>query len=202
MPVRSPAPRRGRWVPGVNVCAPWRLACISWAALSSARPSSVVRYITCLLLLVSPPPVSAPATNRARTLRKGISSVETGIAAVRQAYDGRSVRPRCCVLRSRFGRVGLGLHPFTPSLRCGSLSSGSEANPCGCIVSLAYGKVRLLLTGTRFAEGYAPDLRHRLMWARMLRLASHLTRPQLLRRPDQDDLLLSAWSGVLSCFTS
>src|SRR5215212_8806755 len=110
MPVRSPAPRRGRWVPGVNVCAPWRLACISWAALSSARPSSVVRYITSLLLLVSPPPVSAPAADRARTLREAISSLETGIAAVRQAYDGRPVRPCCRLLRSRLGGVGLGLH--------------------------------------------------------------------------------------------
>ena len=68
------------------------------------------------LLVIRTPPVSAPATNRTCTLRKDISSLETGIAAVRQAYDGRSVRPRCCVLRSRFGRVGLGLHPFTPFL--------------------------------------------------------------------------------------
>jgi hypothetical protein len=199
----------------VNVCAPWRSACISWAALSSALPSSTVRYITYLLLLVSPPPVSAPATDRARTLRKGISSLETAIAAVGQAYDGRSVRPRCRLLRSRFGRVSLGLHLYsfplswhlviddkvllaalalarfddTPRRTLGL----GDSNPCGCMVSLTYGKVRLLLAGTLLAEGYAPDLRHRLMWARMLRLASHLARPQLLRRhPDQDDLLSSA----------
>jgi hypothetical protein len=183
--------------------------------MSSARPSSTVRYFTCLLLLVSPPPVSAPATDRARTLRKGISSLETGIAAVRQAYDGRSVRPRCRLLRSRFGRVSLGLHLYsfplswhlviddkvllaalalarfddTPRRTLGL----GDSNPYGCMVSLTYGKVRLLLAGTLLAEGYAPDLRHRLMWARMLRLASHLARPQLLRRhPDQDDLLSSA----------
>ena len=38
-----------------------------------------------LLLVIRTPPVSAPATNRACTLRKGISSLETGIAAVGQA---------------------------------------------------------------------------------------------------------------------
>ena len=37
------------------------------------------------LLLIRMPPVSTPATNRARTLRKRMSSIETGIAAVRQA---------------------------------------------------------------------------------------------------------------------
>jgi hypothetical protein len=37
------------------------------------------------LLAIRTPPVSTPATNRACTLRKGISSLETGIAAVRQA---------------------------------------------------------------------------------------------------------------------
>src|SRR5215216_1962072 len=113
MPMRSPAASRGRWVPGGNVCAPWRSACISWAALSSARPSSAVRVISGLLLLVSPPPVGPPATNRARTLRKGISSLETAIAAVRQAYDGRSVGPRCRLLRSRLGSVSLGLHLYS-----------------------------------------------------------------------------------------
>src|SRR5215213_3780377 len=114
--MRSPAASRGRWVPGGNVCAPWRSACISWAALSSARPSSavrVMRVISGLLLLVSPPPVGPPATNRARTLRKGIYSLETAIAAVRQAYDGRSVGPRCRLLRPRFGRVSLGLHLYS-----------------------------------------------------------------------------------------
>src|SRR5215208_5496848 len=215
MPMRSPAASRGRWVPGGNVCAPWRSACISWAALSSARPSSAVRVISGLLLLVSPPPVGPPATNRARTLRKGISSLETAIAAVRQAYDGRSVGPRCRLLRPRLGSVSLGLHLYsfpsswhlviddkvplaalvlarfddTPRRTLGL----GDSNPCGCMVSLTYGKVRLLLASALLAEGYAPDLRHRLMWAGMLRLASHLTLPQLLRRhPDQDDLLPSA----------
>jgi|SRR5215213_1737971 hypothetical protein len=37
-----------------------------------------------LLLVIGTPLVSTPATNCARTLRKGISSLETGIAAVRQ----------------------------------------------------------------------------------------------------------------------
>ena len=68
-----------------------------------------------------------------------------------------------------------------------------DSNPWGCMVSLAYGKVHLLLASALLAEGYAPDLRHRLMWAAMLRPASHLTLPQLLRRSlDQDDLLPSA----------
>jgi hypothetical protein len=105
----------------VNVCAPWRSACISWAALSSALPSSTVRYITYLLLLVSPPLVSAPATNRVRTLRQDISSLETPIAAVRQAYDGRPVRPRCRLLRFLLGGVGLGLHLYSLPLGCGCL---------------------------------------------------------------------------------
>ena len=64
------------------------------------------------LLLVGSPPVSGPTTNRARTLRKDISSLETGIAAIRQAYDGRPVRPRCRLLRFLFGGVGLGLHLY------------------------------------------------------------------------------------------
>ena len=62
------------------------------------------------LLVIRTPPVSAPATNRARTLRKGISSLETGIAAVRQAYDGRPVRSRRRLLGCFFGRVGPGFH--------------------------------------------------------------------------------------------
>src|SRR5829696_5281402 len=49
MPMRCAAASRGTCVPSVNVCAPWRSACISWAARSSARASSVVRSILCLL---------------------------------------------------------------------------------------------------------------------------------------------------------
>ena len=62
------------------------------------------------LLLIRTPPVSTPVTNRARTLRKGISSLETGIAAVRQAYDGRPVRSRRCLLRFPLGGVGPSFH--------------------------------------------------------------------------------------------
>jgi hypothetical protein len=62
------------------------------------------------LLLVRTPPVSTPATNRARTLRKGISSLQTGIAAIRQAYDGRPVRSRRCLLGCFLGRVGPRFH--------------------------------------------------------------------------------------------
>jgi hypothetical protein len=62
------------------------------------------------LLVIRTPPVSAPATNRARTLRKGISSLETGIAAVRQAYDGRPVRSRRCLLGCFLGGVGPSFH--------------------------------------------------------------------------------------------
>src|SRR5215211_3182072 len=113
MPLRLAASRKERWVPGTNVCAPWRSAWICCAASRSARPSSAARLITPLLLLVGVPPVSAPATNRARTLRKGISSLETGIAAVRQAYDGRPVCPRCRLLGFLFGGVGLGLHLYS-----------------------------------------------------------------------------------------
>src|SRR5215218_5267250 len=121
MPVRLAASRKGRRVPGRNVCAPWRSACTSWAASSSASPSSAARLITPLLLLVGVPPVSAPATNRARILRKGISGLETGIAAVRQAYDGRPVVPRCRLLGFLLGGVGLGLHLYSLPLGCGRL---------------------------------------------------------------------------------
>src|SRR5215213_189075 len=112
MPVRFAASRKERHVPGRNVCAPWRSACTCWAASSSALPSSATRSITPLLLVVGAPPASAPSTNRARTLRKDISSMETPIAAVRQAYDGRSVRSRCRLFRFLFGCVGLGLHRY------------------------------------------------------------------------------------------
>src|SRR5215208_1521619 len=121
MRVRFAASRKGRRVPGRNVCSQWRSACTSWAASSSARPSSAARLITPLLLLVGVPPVSAPATNRACTLRKGISSLEAGIAAVRQAYDGRPVVPRCRLLGFLFGGVGLGLHLYSLPLGCGCL---------------------------------------------------------------------------------
>src|ERR687894_1586033 len=67
-------------------------------------------------------------------------------------------------------------------------SSRSDANPCGCIVLLAYVKVGLLLTGARFAEGDAPDLHNRMIGARVLRLDSHLARPQLRRRKAREDV--------------
>src|SRR5215211_5390753 len=73
------------------------------------------------LLVIRTPPVSAPATNRARTLRKGISSLETGIAAVGQAYDGRPVRSRRRLLGCFLGGVGLGLHLYSLPLGCGCL---------------------------------------------------------------------------------
>src|ERR671911_1021624 len=73
------------------------------------------------LLVIRTPPVSAPATNRACTLRKGISSLETGIAAVRQAYDGRPVVPRCRLLGFLLGGVGLGLHLYSLPFGCGCL---------------------------------------------------------------------------------
>jgi hypothetical protein len=66
-----------------------------------------------LLLVIRTPLVSAPATNRVRTLRKDISSIETPIASVGQAYDGRPIRSRCRLLRFLFGGVGLGLHRYS-----------------------------------------------------------------------------------------
>jgi hypothetical protein len=63
-------------------------------------------------LVMRTPLVHPPATNRARTLRKDISSLKTGVATVRQAYDGRPVRPRCRLLGFLFGGVGLGLHLY------------------------------------------------------------------------------------------
>jgi hypothetical protein len=63
-------------------------------------------------LVIRTPLVSAPATNRARTLRKDISSLDTGVATVRQAYNGRPVRPGCRLLRFFFGGVCLGLHLY------------------------------------------------------------------------------------------
>src|SRR5215208_869657 len=63
-----------------------------------------------LVLLVRTPPVSTPAANRACTLRKGISSLETAIAAVGQAYNGRPVVPRRCLLGCFPSRVGPSFH--------------------------------------------------------------------------------------------
>jgi hypothetical protein len=68
-------------------------------------------------------------------------------------------------------------------------------------VSLPMSKYASCSPGARFAEGDAPDLHYRLMRAWLVRLASHLTRPQL-RRLDQEDLLPSAWSNILSGFSS
>jgi hypothetical protein len=54
---------------------------------------------------------------------------------------------------------------------------------------LANSEVRLLLAGAPLAEGYALDLRYRLMGAGVLRLASHLASPALLCRCfDQENL--------------
>src|SRR5829696_60127 len=123
MPVRVVASRKGRRGPGRNVSSPWRSACICRAASSSASPSSAARLITSLLLLEGAPPVGAPATYRARTLRKGISSLQTGITSVRQAYDGRPVRSRRRLLRFLLGGAGIGLHLYSlpwvwPPHRC------------------------------------------------------------------------------------
>jgi len=62
------------------------------------------------LLVIRTPPVSTPATNRTCTLRKSISSLETGVASVRQAYDGRPVRSRRRLLGCFLGRVGPSFH--------------------------------------------------------------------------------------------
>src|SRR5829696_9246044 len=64
-------------------------------------------------LVIRTPLVHPPATNRARTLRKDISSLDTGVATVRQAYDGRPVRPRCRLLCRCLGGVGHGLHLYS-----------------------------------------------------------------------------------------
>jgi len=78
-------------------------------------PPKILR-IRDLLLVIRTPLVTTPATNRARTLRKDISSMETGVAPVRQAYDGRPVVPRRRLLRFLLGGVGLSFH-FRPFLR-------------------------------------------------------------------------------------
>ena len=64
-------------------------------------------------LVVRTPLVSTPATDRACTPRKDISSLQTGIAAVRQAYDGRPVRPRRRLLGCFLGSVGLSCHLYS-----------------------------------------------------------------------------------------
>jgi hypothetical protein len=56
------------------------------------------------------PLVSTPATNRARTLRKRISSLETGIAAIRQPQDSRPISPCRRLLCCYLGRVSLSFH--------------------------------------------------------------------------------------------
>jgi hypothetical protein len=47
------------------------------------------------------------------------------------------------------------------------------------LLKLTYGEVRLLLAATPLAEGHAPDFHHCQAGAGAIRLASHLTRPQL-----------------------
>src|SRR5215218_7928047 len=66
-----------------------------------------------LLLVIRTLLVSAPSTNRVRTLRMYIPNMETPIATVRQAYDGRPVVPRCRLLGCHLGGVGLGLHLYS-----------------------------------------------------------------------------------------
>src|SRR5687767_2703776 len=80
---------------------------------ASLKRTFLLRARYLLLLVIRTPLVIAPATYRTRTLRKDISSMETGIAAVRQAYDGRPVRPRCSLLRFLLGGVGLGLQLYS-----------------------------------------------------------------------------------------
>src|SRR5215211_8038099 len=53
---------------------------------------------------------------------------------------------------------------------------------------LANGEVRLLLAGTRFTEGYTPDLHLRLMETWALRPASHLARSLLRHCIDKENL--------------
>ncbi len=64
-----------------------------------------------------------------------------------------------------------------------------ERRPLRLRHKLAYSEVRLLLTGTLFAEGYAPHLHHRRMGTGMLRLTSHLARSWLRRCSVQENLL-------------
>src|SRR5215210_7671661 len=95
----------------------WALRCASDLASSRLRhridkenlPPRILRTRE-PLLVIRTPPVSTPATNRARTLRKSISSLETGIAPVWQAYNGRPVRSRRRLLGCFLGRVGPSLH--------------------------------------------------------------------------------------------
>jgi hypothetical protein len=56
------------------------------------------------------PLVGTPATNRTRTPRKRISSLETGIAAVRQPQDSGPVSPGRRLLCCYLGRVGPSFH--------------------------------------------------------------------------------------------
>src|SRR5215207_623012 len=81
--------------------------------LGASFKRTILLRVRDLLLVIRTPLVSAPATNRVRTLRKDISSLETPIAAVRQPYDGRPVVPRCRLLRFLFGGVGLDLHLYS-----------------------------------------------------------------------------------------
>ena len=67
-------------------------------------------------LVIRTPSVGAPATDRARTPRKDVSSLNAGIASVRQAYDGRPVSPRGRLLRCYLCRVGPSVH-YRSSLR-------------------------------------------------------------------------------------
>jgi hypothetical protein len=107
------------YTPDLHLCATEaRALCVTAHLARSRRPRRLVQEnfpptSRDLLLVIRTPLVSTPATNRTRSLRKDISSMETPIAAVRQAYDGRPVRPRCRLLGFLLGSVSLGLHLYS-----------------------------------------------------------------------------------------
>src|SRR5215213_9385169 len=127
---RAHASQKG--IPRISTTAWWGHGlCVllrTWQAPScvtaSIKRTSLLR-IRNPLLVVGAPPVSAPTTDRARALRKDIPTLKTGITAVRQAYDGGPVGPRCRLLRFLLGGEGLGLHHY--SLRWGWLPHQCQA---------------------------------------------------------------------------
>ena len=128
-----------------------------------------------------------------------MSDVGQGVPTVRQLYNSRAVRPGTIYRILPFSPlIFLGSAPRRAA-RCGESPRPVCSISCELLRHLAYGEVRLLLTGATLAKGHAPDLRNRPMGAGMVRLDSHLAGSRL-RRPGQEVLLPPSRSNTPFCF--
>jgi hypothetical protein len=117
--------------------------------------------------------------------------METPIATVGQAYDGRPVVPRCRLLRFLLGGVGLGLHRYSlPWCSCPisiSLAASSTSSILYIILQLYYQEgsgVATLRLGLRVVIGAQQETN----MFRLQSLAHHAHR--VLAQPVQVGLLV------------